>query len=398
MRAEEGSTPMRIGLITGEYPPLPGGVGDFTRQLARALGQAGHAVHVLTARRAAPGPEPDPGVSVTCGVARWGWRSLRAARTWAAERDLDLVNVQYQAAMYGLAAPIHFLPDVVGRPCVATFHDLRIPYLFPKAGRLRHAAITHLARRSCAAIATDPGDAGQLLARGVAAVTQIPIGSNVAAQPPLTYDREAWRMAHGLRRDDFVIGYFGFLNQSKGGDTLIEALAALTRSLPTARVLLIGGQAGASDATDAGFAARITDLISAHGLGERVVRTGYLPEDETSAALLACDALALPYRDGASLRRGTLMAALAHGLPIVSTTGEALPPDLRDGDNIQLVPPGSPDHLADALATLSRDPDLRRRLGHGARALSARFGWEAIAARTAEVYAACLAGTMGASR
>jgi len=39
---------MRIGLITGEYPPMQGGVGDFTHELGKALAALGHEVHVLT--------------------------------------------------------------------------------------------------------------------------------------------------------------------------------------------------------------------------------------------------------------------------------------------------------------------------------------------------------------
>lgn len=385
---------MRIGLITGEYPPLQGGVGDFTRQLARAMAAVGHDVQVLTtSRTASSAAGSDGGVTVTRAVGRWGWGSLWAARAWAADRKLDVVNVQYQAAMYDLAAPIHFLPDVIGRPCVATFHDLRIPYLFPKAGGLRHRAVTHLARGSCAAIATDPADAVELERRGVRSVTQIPIGSNITAEPPEGYDPVAWRHTRGLRADDFVIGYFGFLNHSKGGDTLIDALATLVTAAPTARLLLIGGQAGSSDATDRVFAERIAALIEQHHLADRVIRTGFLPEADTSAALLACDVMALPYRDGVSLRRGTLMAALAHGRPIVSTTSEAQPGELHDGDNIVLVPPDSPAPLAQALLDLSRDAQRRDRLGAGAQALAARFGWSAIAARTLDVLAACLMGS-----
>ena len=384
---------MRIGLITGEYPPLRGGVGDFTRQLALALVAAGHDVHVLTTTRAQPAPA-DAGIAVDPVIARWGWRSLWAARRWAASNRLDVVNVQYQAAMYGLTAPIHFLPDVVGRPTVATFHDLRIPYLFPKAGPLRNAAVTHLAARACAAIATDPADARTLRARGVRAVSQIPIGSNIAARAPEGFDRVGWRSARGYAADDFVIGYFGFLNDSKGGDTLIDALADLVaRGIP-AHVLLIGGAAGASDPTEVAFGARVAERIQALALTERVQRTGFLPEADTSAALLACDVMALPYRDGASLRRGTLMAALAHGLPIVSTLGEDQVVELRDGEAVRLVRPGAATELAEALAVLRTDPQQRERLGRGARALSGRFGWDAIAAETAQVLAACCVGTM----
>ena len=39
---------MRILFITGEYPAMQGGVGDYTRQLSQALGALGVDVHVLT--------------------------------------------------------------------------------------------------------------------------------------------------------------------------------------------------------------------------------------------------------------------------------------------------------------------------------------------------------------
>ena len=39
---------MKIGLITGEFPPMPGGVGDFTRSLAEALRKRGHEIHILS--------------------------------------------------------------------------------------------------------------------------------------------------------------------------------------------------------------------------------------------------------------------------------------------------------------------------------------------------------------
>src|SRR6266513_2376134 len=44
---------MRVGLVTGEYPPMQGGVGDFTRQLGQALAGLGVETHVITSRRAA---------------------------------------------------------------------------------------------------------------------------------------------------------------------------------------------------------------------------------------------------------------------------------------------------------------------------------------------------------
>ena len=42
---------MKIGLVTGEYPPMKGGVGDYTRAIAVSLSERGHSVRVITDQR-----------------------------------------------------------------------------------------------------------------------------------------------------------------------------------------------------------------------------------------------------------------------------------------------------------------------------------------------------------
>ncbi len=374
---------MRIGLVTGEYPPQPGGVGDYTRELAAALAAQGAEVHVLTHTRArGSGP-----VTVHPLVGRWGWGALWQIRAAAKRLKLDVLNVQYQTAAYGLSAPIHFLPDVAGVPMVVTFHDLREPYLFPKAGGLRRAAINRLARRAAGVITTDPADAAELARRGgVRQLTHIPIGSNIAPAPPDNYDRTLWRLALGVQPDEMLLGYFGFLNASKGGDTLISALAILDDRKAKVKLVLIGGAAGASDPTDAAFGAQIDKQIRRYDVAHRILRTGFIPPAEVSANLLACDAVVLPYRDGVSFRRGSLLAALAHGCPVITTTPPAPLPELRDGENIRLVPPESAPALVLAVTGLLNAPAVRARLSQGALGLAAHFGWDHIAADTLAFY------------
>lgn len=370
---------MRLGIVTGEYPPLPGGVGDYSRALAAALAGQGVEVHVLTGRRSAG--EPPSAVHVHPVVAQWSWGALAQVRGLARSLGLDWLNVQYQAAAYGLGAPIHFLPDAAGVPSVVTFHDLRLPYLFPKAGRLRPWAVTHLARAARGAVATEPADEAELRRRGVGRVTHIPIGSNIAPAPPADFERAAWRAQLGAGPGDLLIGYFGFLNQSKGGDLLVRALAALAERRVPVRLVLIGGAAGASDPTDLAFGQEVERLIQQHQLAGRIARTGFVSPAAVSAHLLACDAVVLPYRDGASLRRGSLMAAFAHGCPIVTTSPAQPSPDLRDGDNVRLVPADSVEALVLAVDELHQSPELRARLGRGARATAGQFEWDQIARR-----------------
>ena len=80
------------------------------------------------------------------------------------------------------------------------------------------------------------------------------------------------------------------------------------------------------------------------------------------------------------------MAALAHGLPIVSTRPRVDLPELRYGENILLAPPDAPIALAEAIARLAADAELRRSLGEGAAKLAQDFTWERIAEKTTTLY------------
>jgi glycosyltransferase involved in cell wall biosynthesis len=169
------------------------------------------------------------------------------------------------------------------------------------------------------------------------------------------------------------------------------------------RVLVVGGEATAHE--DHAFAGEIERRIGAERLAPRVTITGHCPEDEVSAHLLAADMAALPFSDGASFRRGSLLAALAHGLPTITTfphedqrpktkderlnsfrpSSFVLRP-LVDGENVLLVPPGDAGALAEAIALLEGDAALRARLAEGGRALAGQFSWETIAARHEKLY------------
>ena len=390
---------MQIAQITGEFPPMQGGVGDFTRELARALAALGHAVHVLTSCGKDGRGQDDASEPYTTHrvVSHWGWACWREVCRWIAEHRPDVVNVQYQAAAYAMRPAIHLLPcrlrRLAARPAVVvTYHDLKVPYLFPKAGPLRWQALLALARWADAVIVTNEEDRLALRRYSSLAdsVSLIPIGSNIAVRPPARYDRLGWRARYGLAADDLFLAYFGFLNASKGGETLIRALHKLTLGPALGgalHLLMVGGQVGSSDPTNQAYLRQVKDLISQLGLSERVHWTGYTSPEEVSANLLAADVCVLPYRDGVSFRRGSFMAALVHGRPIISTGPRVPLPELRDGENILLVPPDDPDVLADAVTVLAANPALRQRLSDGARELSRQFGWDHIAARTADLFA-----------
>jgi len=306
----------------------------------------------------------------------------------AEDLELEVLNLQYQAAAYRMHSAINFVPGRQGRPpVVVTFHDLKVPYLFPKAGPLRWQAVRILVHRADSVIVTNQEDYLQLEGEIPSArLSLIPIGSNIPPAPPSGYDRDAERARWGVGPDDLLLGYFGFLNESKGGEELMQALAILVAHGVPAHLLMVGGRVGSSDSTNQAYAERVESLIAESGLEERVHWTGYTYPETVSAGLLATDVCVLPYRDGVSFRRGTLHACLAHGRAVVTTRPVVPLSQVRDGENMLLVKSRDPEGLAEAVMRLADGPALRARLEAGAVVLAAGFAWERIARQTAALF------------
>jgi len=382
---------MKVLFVTGEFPPMEGGVGDYTREMGRALHSLGCQVHVATSVHA----EPYPGLFVHPLMERWGWGCWPVILELVRQHRPDVIHIQYQAAAYAMHPAINFLPWRLRRlgatrpQCAVTFHDLKVPYLFPKAGPLRRWVIDELTRRSDAAIATNREDYELLRQRLPSPPALIPIGSNIAPELPPDFDRAVWRARWGAGPNDTLLCFFGFVNDRKGVDTLLHALKRVTtdaRRKDGVALLMIGGQTGASDPTNVAYLARIQAMISELGLESRVHWTGYVPATEVTASFASADLCVLPFRDGVSFLHGTFHAALAHGVPIITTRPRVALPELKDRDNILLVPPEQPQALADAILELAEAPSLCRILSDGAHRLSQQFQWDKIAAGTLDLY------------
>lgn len=389
---------MKIGLVTGEYPPMEGGVGAFTQELAKALAASGHEIHIITSKAARPeqkkrkvgelfNPIDIQFAQLHPRVKKWRWPALSEVVDVAIRFELDIVNIQYQAAAYEMRSPaINFLPwrlhHVV--KTAVTFHDLRVPYLFPKAGGLRKTAVHFLAKQADCAIATNPEDFAELSRFLKTPVRQIPIGSNITTYTPNYMEIAQARELLAVAETDCLLGYFGFLNESKGADTLLMALAQLPANT---HLVFIGGQTGASDPdNNQSFLGQLHQQINNLGLSERVHWTGFVDDQRVSTFLHAADMMVMPYRDGVSLRRGTLMAALAHKRPLISTLPQSPIPELIHGENCWLVPVDDATALTQAVQTLWADAELRARLEQGATAVAALFTWDKIASQTTDLF------------
>jgi glycosyltransferase involved in cell wall biosynthesis len=160
----------------------------------------------------------------------------------------------------------------------------------------------------------------------------------------------------------------------KGFDVLIAALARLG-DLPWQLTI-------AGDRTrDRYAAARLDADIAGHALENRVAVLDAVSPQHLATLYAEADVFAL-----ASHFEGYGMAyaeAVAHGLPVIGTTGGAIP-DMVPSDAGLLVPPGDMPALAKALRRVIGDSDLRQRLTDGARAAAPQLPtWR----QSAEIFA-----------
>ncbi|GIK42785.1 MAG: glycosyl transferase family 1 [Chloroflexota bacterium] len=412
---------MKVVFLTGEYPPMQGGIADHTAYLAQHLAPLGIHSSILITRHwreiqasrgfAFSSDQSSDLPIIQPSIPNWGWRCWPGIVSFLQIHQPDVLHIQYQAAAFDLGGWINWLPWYLKRRristrIVTTFHDLRVPYIFPKAGAFRWKSMLALARHSDAVICTNREDLKQLstvnnqlsivndqisppLPRSPAPLlTLIPLGSNIEPQPPANFERATWRKKYHADEKTLLLAYFGFLNESKGGEELIETLALLRQQGLDARLLLIGGDVGHADPTNIAYAQKVQALIDRRHLANFVYRTGYTGLPEVSANLLAADAVVMPYRDGVSFRRTTLIAALRHGCPVISTypTDPSLIPEIRPGENMLLVPPRDAAALAQTIAALANNPALRQKLALGSKQLGDLFEWGKIAGDTAELY------------
>ena len=174
-----------------------------------------------------------------------------------------------------------------------------------------------------------------------------------------------------------LVGAVTVLRRQKAVEVLLEAAPAVLAAVPEARIAIVGDGPERAD-----LGARAAAL----GLDERIA---FLPfTGPASRHLRALDVYVLPSAWEA-FPIGVL-EALACGVPQVATdvggTGEAVTRETG-----RMVPPHDPPALAEALAELLADEQLRARMADASRARHAEhFGIARMVAATAEVYADAL--------
>lgn len=381
-------------IITSEYPPQTGGVSDYTQLVAQGLAEAGDEVHVWCPSTEAEGNAGRPGVLVHRDFGNFRRSDLRNVddllEQFSAPRRLLLqwvphgyghrsMNLAFCLWLRRRAVEHHDVVDVM-------VHE---PYLSFGEGSWKQSGVAAVhrvmtmvllsaARRVWISI---PAWEERLrpYALGRALPFQwLPVASTI----PVVDDPSAVRIIRNRYAAPGVqlVGHFGTYDKHTA-ELLSQSLPLLLQADEHINVLLLGR---GSEQMRVQLTARSPQF------SQRIHATGSLPSAELSLHIGACDLLLQPYVDGISSRRTSAMVGLAHGIPIVTTSGKLTEPLWAKSEAVALVPVANISDLVETAKRLLENKTSRQRMILAGRALyeerfDAKLTINALRNATAEV-------------
>ncbi len=400
---------MRICLLTYRGNPSCGGQGVYIKYLSRALSEKGHKVDVLSGP---PYPELSDGINLykipsldlynpehlfkpkkigdlksllnmfeflsmsTGGFPEPFTFGVRARRYLSKHHNkYDIVH-DNQGLSYGLLGIAK-----QGLPIVATVHhpiivdrNIELQEAKKLSGKIKVKRWYSFVRMQKRVIRRIPYIITVSEASKNDIAKEFNIGRDKFRIVPNGINTDVFHPLEGIKRpENTIITINSADTPLKGLKYLLLAVAKVKRKREI--YLVVIGQPK-KDGT-------VERMISQLSLGDTVRFTGRISDNEFSRYYAEATIAVVPsLYEGFGLPAGEAMAC---GVPVIGTTGGALPEVI--GDAGILVPPGNADELAKAIITLLDNPELRCRLAEaGLKRVKHSLTWASAAEKTVEVY------------
>ena len=359
----------KLLMVSGNGPPIICGIGDYTANLLQTFQYL----------------RPEWDWTWLCRRSRWfnapissdrGLRMIRASHTWnPLGRELttaivrlvkpDLIHIQDQIHSYFETDAAVEIAKAAKCPVVVTLHEFH--HELPS---VRHTV--QLVKAADAVISNDARTSKRC--------------REYTGRVP---DLQGWSPANvlPLRSEQVIkpisglLTTFGLISRIKQLPIVFETLQHLRQQGLDLHWRIIGPFNPANDLYHSELAQRfnvpwVEFTGGFHDIHDRRLRT-FLAES---------DAMVLPFADGASPRRGSLQAAWAFGLPVITTPPPVKEPDIQDGINCLLVEESTPQSWGTAIERVLHDRKLREQLCAGSHAMAERFSWERLVHLHLEIF------------
>jgi len=175
--------------------------------------------------------------------------------------------------------------------------------------------------------------------------------------------------------------FVGRLDERKGVEVLLRAFPAVLKSVPDARLSIVG--AGPTEP-------RARRAVAELGILSAVEFLGPARPEDLPRVYAGCDVYCAPSLGGETLGI-VLLEAMASGTPVVASRIPGYDETVRDGIDGVLVPPSDPDALASALVGVLTNESRRRQLAAAGLRRAQEYAWPNVTGRTLEFYRELLA-------
>jgi glycosyltransferase involved in cell wall biosynthesis len=363
-------------VFVSTYPPRRCGIATFTLDLAGVVGS-----HEIAALHPADGPNVYP-LEVRHKIRRDIRGDYHRVARALNESDARVVSVQHEYGIWG-GSDGEFVLDFVAalnKPVVTTLHT--VPHT-PSPGQRR--VLMSLIEASAASVVMSRS-AAALLGRvyGVDP-TGIDVVPHGVPQLPLL-DPDTVKPTLGMKAAPMILS-FGLLGPGKGYESVIEAMPSVFEADPTAYYVILGATHPELLRREGeAYRNKLKDLTQAIGVADRVLFIDrFVSRSELGTWLAAADIFVTPYPNPDQIVSGTLAYAMSAGKAIVSTR-YSYAVELLEGGRGMLAASNSAPALAESLAAVLLDRDLRGRLGRRAYDFSRTMVWTEVGARYRRIF------------
>jgi len=347
--------PLRICLVSGTYPPAHCGVGDYTELLAEALVVRGAEVSVITSSYLGVQPTHGSNPTVLPIVSSWALVGALKVSHDIMQTRPDIVHFQFPTTEYSSHRLFDLLVPILRlwprrAKLVVTLHEAIsvrksfVPGLFRP---LRHW-LSGVWANAIVVVDQSYRDKFSGASRRMQEIPckVIPIASNIPVSQMKSDDLQKLRERTGIAKNTILLSYFGFIQQRKGFEQVLEVLSVLRNRKICAELIVLGELAENNP-----YHRELLRRIEHDQLDRFVKVLGHLDRHAVSNCLAMSDVCVLPYIEGVHPKRGSFLAAAQHGILTVttSTAKNGLFPD----ENVYYVMPGDVEEMAKAIQLYS---------------------------------------------
>jgi glycosyltransferase involved in cell wall biosynthesis len=210
-------------------------------------------------------------------------------------------------------------------------------------------------------------------------ITVIPDGIDIPKELPSAAERVRLRTSWGCNNENFVVGLLGASSPEKGHDVAFAAFALLRETLPQSRLVLAGDEA-----------ARPKDSLTSGAASANPQHLRIVQIDKLDGFFPGIDLFIMPSK--AEGLGSSALWAMAYGVPVVATRVGGLPEIVVENETGWLIPPDSPQPLADAILTASRNRETLIEFGRQGRKRAEGFSAAIMVNSTEALYYRLLGG------